>query len=86
MSISEAEKHRGGSGFLDGQRLGAAQLYQTGPRPEPRHAGRSGRPRAPRPDGLQVSLSVGAEGGWVKGRVNPYETVTFIEVFISHLC
>lgn len=58
-SVTEAEEHRGSAGFLDGQRLRAAQLHQAGPRPEPGHAGRPGHPRPPRPDGLQVSdLSV----------------------------
>lgn len=56
VKIAEAEEHRGSAGFLDGQRLRAAQLHQAGSRPEPHHAGRPGHPRPPGPDGLQVSL------------------------------
>ena len=57
-TVTETEEHRRGAGFLDGQRLGAAQLHQAGPRPESHHAGRPGPPRTSRPDGLQVSLCV----------------------------
>ena len=56
--VTEAEEHRRSAGLLDGQRLGAAQLHQAGPRPEPHHAGRPGHPRTPRPDGLQVRVCV----------------------------
>lgn len=50
--VAEAEEHRRSSGFLDGQRLRAAELHQAGPGPEPHHARRPGHPRPPRPDGL----------------------------------
>lgn len=56
--LTEAEEHRGSAGFLDGQRLRAAQLHQAGPRPEPHHAGRPGHPRPSGSDGFQVSLCV----------------------------
>lgn len=54
--ITEAEEHRGSTGFLDGQCVRAAQFHQTGPRPESHYAGRPGHPRPSGPDGLQVSL------------------------------
>lgn len=56
--ITEAEEHRRSAGFLDGQRLRAAQLHQAGPRPESYHAGRPGHPRSSSSDGFQVSLCV----------------------------
>lgn len=56
--VTEAEKHCRSTGFLDGQRLRAAQLYQAGPRSESHHTGRPRHPRPPCPDGFQVSLSV----------------------------
>lgn len=54
--ITEAEEHRGSTGFLDGQCVRAAQFHQTGPRLESHYAGRPGHPRPSGPDGLQVSL------------------------------
>lgn len=56
--FTEAEEHCRSAGFLDGQRLRAAQLHQAGPRPESHHAGRPGHPRPSGSDGFQVSLCV----------------------------
>lgn len=55
---TEAEEYRGSAGFLDGQRLRAAQLHQAGPGLEPRDAGRPGHPGPSGSDGFQVSPPV----------------------------
>jgi len=79
--VTEAEEHRRSAGFLDGQRLRAAQLHQAGPRPEPRHAGRPGHPRPLGPDGLQVSLCVDVNAGR-GGRLN----ITALKGLKSLIC
>ena len=49
---AETEEHCRGPCLLDGQRVGAAQLHQAGPRPQSDHIGCTGRPGTLGTDGL----------------------------------